>query len=200
MKKTLHREDFTCTVKKCGKVTGHKLSAEKEKDPFALKINPYSVAWKLKTKDKLIPVVVGHIPREISRFVSFLMDYVGRMEGVVLSPEFKASPIPRGGLEIILRTRFTIAEEKSKYLHHLKELIKDYYEPVTELRGSNNGENRLNDIEQHSEEKQNFPRFKIFGRSKFSDNTRFRTFLFSCPNFFAFNVYHKMIKINYLLV
>ena len=130
--------------------TEQKLSAEKEKDSFALKIDPYSVAWKLKTKDKLIPVVVGHIPREISRFVSFLMDYVGRMEGVVLSPEFKASPIPRGGLEIILRTRFTIAEEKSKYLHHLKELIKDYYEPVTELRWSNNGESRIKDMEQHS--------------------------------------------------
>ena len=50
--------------------------------------------------------------------------------------------------------RFTIAEEKSKYLHHLKELIKDYYEPVTDLRRSNNGENRLNDMDQHSEEEQ----------------------------------------------
>ena len=72
------------------------------------------------------------------------MDYGGRMEGVVLSPEFKASPIPRGGLEIILR----------KCLHHLKELIKDYCEPVTDLRRSSNGENRLNDMEQHLEEKQ----------------------------------------------
>ena len=82
------------------------------------------------------------------------MDYGGRMEGVVLLSEFKASPTLRGGLEIIVRTRFTIAEEKSKYPHHLKELIKDYYEPVTDLRRSNNGENRLNDMEQHSEEKQ----------------------------------------------
>ena len=71
------------------------------------------------------------------------MDYGGRMEGAVLSPEFKASPIPRGGLEIILRTR---------YLHHLKELIKDYYEPATDLWWSNNGENRPNDMEQHSEQ------------------------------------------------
>ena len=68
------------------------------------------------------------------------MDYGGRMEGVVLSPEFKASPITTSGLEIILRTRFTIAEEKSKYLHHLKELIKGYYEPLTDLRRSNHGE------------------------------------------------------------
>ena len=129
----LHREDFMCTVKKCGKVR-LKLSAEKEKHPFALKINPCSVAWKLNTKDKLIPY--------LGKFL-FLFPF-GRMEGVVLSPEFKASPIPRGGLEIILR----------KCLHHLKELIKDYYEPVTDLRRSDNGENRLNDTEQHLEEKQ----------------------------------------------
>ena len=89
---------FHVYCKKVWKIpnAGQKLSAEKEKDPFALKTDPYSVAWKLKTKDKLIPVVVGHIPREISRFVSFFMDYGGRMEGVVLSPEFKASQIPRG--------------------------------------------------------------------------------------------------------
>ena len=134
--------------------TGQKLSTEKEKDLLVLKIDPYYVAGKLKTKDKLIPMVVGHIPREISCFVSFFMDYGERMEGVVLSPEFNASPIPRGGLEIILKRRFTIAEEKSKYLHHLKELVKDDYESVTDLRRSNNGENRLNDMEQHSEEKQ----------------------------------------------
>ena len=66
----------------------------------------------------------------------------------------QGTPIPRRGLEIILRKRFTIAEEKSKYLHHLKELIKDYYEPVTDLRRSNNGENHLNDMDQHPEEEQ----------------------------------------------
>ena len=76
------------------------------------------------------------------------------MESVVLSLEFKASPIPRGVLKIILRTRFPIVEEKSKYFHHLKELIKDYYEPVNNLQRSNNRENRLNDMEQHSKEKQ----------------------------------------------
>ena len=39
------------------------LIGEQETDPF----DPY--ARKLQKKDKLVPVVVGHIPREISRFV-----------------------------------------------------------------------------------------------------------------------------------
>ena len=56
--------------------TVQKLSAEKEKNPFAVKIDPYSKAWTLKAKDKLIPVVVGLIPREISRFVPFLWTMV----------------------------------------------------------------------------------------------------------------------------
>ena len=34
-----------------------------------------------------------------------------------------------------------------------------------------------------------FTETKIFGRSKFSENTKFRTLLFSCPKFFVFNVY-----------
>ena len=76
------------------------------------------------------------------------------MEGVILPSWFKAFPILRGGLKIILRAKFTIAEEKSKYLHHLKELVKDYYEPATDLRRSNNGENCLNDMEQHLKKKQ----------------------------------------------
>ena len=106
--------------------TMQKLLAEKEKSTFALKIDPYSVSWKLKTKDKLILVVVGHAAREISRFVSFfygLQWMHGRCCFVT-------------GIQGISKTQgwfFTIAEEKSEYPHHLKELIKDYYEPITDL-------------------------------------------------------------------
>ena len=42
---------------------------EQETDPVALLEDPYAIAWKLQKKDKLGRVVVGHIPREISRFV-----------------------------------------------------------------------------------------------------------------------------------
>ena len=49
----------------------HKLWVKKEQDPKYLKINPYSVASMLRKKDKLILLVVGHIPWGISGFVSF---------------------------------------------------------------------------------------------------------------------------------
>ena len=48
---------------------GECLIGEQETDPVALLEDPYAIAWKLQKKDKLVPVVVGHIPREISRFL-----------------------------------------------------------------------------------------------------------------------------------
>ena len=50
---------------------GEKLKAENEMNPSALRIDPYLVAWKLSRKDKIVAEVVGHVPREIPRFVCF---------------------------------------------------------------------------------------------------------------------------------
>ena len=52
---------------------GECLIGEQETGPVALLEDPYAIAWKLQKKDKLVPVVVGHIPREISRFVWYFM-------------------------------------------------------------------------------------------------------------------------------
>ena len=72
--------------------------AKKEDNEEATKINPYAIAWTLKGKDKVVPVVVGHIPREISRFTKFFLNYGGRTEAKVFSSQYKTSPIPPGGL------------------------------------------------------------------------------------------------------
>ena len=56
----------------CGKLLTMSKNYElKKKDPKSLKINPYSVALKLRKKDEVILLVVGHIPWGISGFVSF---------------------------------------------------------------------------------------------------------------------------------
>ena len=41
-------------------------------------------------------------------------------------------PIPKGGLEIILRVTFTIEEDKKRYVDRLKELISNNYETPQE--------------------------------------------------------------------
>ena len=44
---------------------GGRLVAHKETDNEALENYPYSVAWKIKKKDNILPVVTGHIPKGI---------------------------------------------------------------------------------------------------------------------------------------
>ena len=46
---------------------GQCLYGEQENDKIALMIDPYAIAWKLKSKGKLIVETVGHVPKEISR-------------------------------------------------------------------------------------------------------------------------------------
>ena len=60
----------------------------------ATKNDLYAIAWTVKRKDKLIPVVVGHIPREILWFTKFFLNYGGRIEAKVSSSQYKPSPIP----------------------------------------------------------------------------------------------------------
>ena len=99
-----------------------------ETDPVALLEDPYAIAWKLQKKNNLIPVVVGHIPREISRFLWYFIKYGGKVCSQVHSERPRRSPIPSGGLEILLIAKLTISDEKRRYLAHLKTLIERSYQ------------------------------------------------------------------------
>ena len=88
--------------------------------------DPYAVAWKLQKKDKLVPVVVCHIPREISRFVWYFIKYGGKVCSQVHSERPRLSPIPSGGLEILLMEKLTISDEKRRYLAYLKLIERNY--------------------------------------------------------------------------
>ena len=75
---------------------GECLIAEQRTDPVALLEDPYAIAWKLQKKDKLVPVVAGHIPREISRFVWYIIKYGGKVCSQVHSERPRLSPIQSG--------------------------------------------------------------------------------------------------------
>ena len=110
--------------------TGERLFAEKERDSRALVIDPYAVAFLRRDKSKLIPVVVGHIPQEISRFVFYFLERGGKVEGEVLQAKYYPSPIPKGGLEIPLVVTFKISREKEAIITRLIDRIQQNYEPV----------------------------------------------------------------------
>ena len=77
---------------------GHRLSVFFEKSNV---FDPYAMALARKTKATVTEIqVVGHLPREISRFFKFFCDYGGELSAVVRDPKYRRSPIPQGGLEI----------------------------------------------------------------------------------------------------
>ena len=108
---------------------GKKLEAKKEINEEATKIDSYAIARTVKSKYKLVPVVVGHI----WRFTKYFLNYGGRIEMKVFSWQHKPSPIPSAGLKIPLVIMFSISEEKSAILKHLPNLIDLNYKELTSM-------------------------------------------------------------------
>ena len=86
---------------------GQRILVSLETDVNSKMIDPY--CCKIQTKnDEQRWVTVGHIPREISRFVFFfLRDEGGSVKGELLSTQYRPSPIPAGGLEVPLKLTFS---------------------------------------------------------------------------------------------
>ena len=88
-------------------------------DPYMCAIktrHSYFIGWK----------TVGHIPREISRYVYFFIkEENGKVFGTVKSLKYKASPIPSGVLEVPL---FVIFLCKLKWVVGImEEFIQNFY-------------------------------------------------------------------------
>ena len=88
--------------------------------------------WKRPKKDEIVfaekessRTALEHDP--YSRAVFFFISRSGKVVGRVLDEKCYPSPIPKGGLEILLIVQFKIADEKRKYMGHLKEIITKNY-------------------------------------------------------------------------
>ena len=133
------------------------------KRQVALEIDPYAVAWKLKNINRIAPVVVGHIPREISRAICFFLEKGGTVTGKVFEERCRPSPIPKGGLEILLQTKISIADGKRKYLDRLKCIISENYDPSSETEMLSFREGKeLEEEKQRQEEMIDFEQVIVF--------------------------------------
>ncbi len=128
---------------------GESLFAKKERDPNALLADPYSIAWMRKCPSRLTADVVGHMPREISRFVHYFLIRGGTISAVVTNGRYRPSPIPKGGLEILLSATLTIGNDDQRYLQRLIKLINDNYDPAANHAEHNDS---ANDEEGRSED------------------------------------------------
>ena len=94
------------------------LIGEQETDPVALLEDPYTIAWKLQKKDKLVPVSWSD---PSGNFPVCMVFY--KVWWKVCSQVHSERPIPSGGLEILLMAKLIISDENHRYFAHLKTLI-----------------------------------------------------------------------------
>ena len=75
------------------------------------------------------PSVVGHLPREISRFTYYIIIYGGRVSCQVISVCYRRSPLVQGGLEIPIQVTIDmdIGDSNTRVLKKYEELVMEHY-------------------------------------------------------------------------
>ena len=81
--------------------------------------DPYCCKITISRLDRIGPVTVGHIPREISRYVYYFLAMDGVVSGTVINTQYSHSPIPAGGLEVPLW--LTFAHRKKWIIDRLRD-------------------------------------------------------------------------------
>ena len=79
----------------------------KEVNSISIDIDPYCCRITMKRVDRIKPVAVGHVPRELSRFIFYFIQEGDLVTGTVASTMPTISPIPKGGLEVPILMHFT---------------------------------------------------------------------------------------------
>ena len=90
--------------------------------------DPFSIAIKAVSRERLTNFeIVGHIPREISRFCHYFLNYGGALEGRVRIVKYRPSPIPNGGLEIPIFLIVKKGGSDDSVFEKMKQLVNEYY-------------------------------------------------------------------------
>ena len=103
--------------------------------------DPYAAAWKVKSKGKLVADIVGHMPKEISRAAWFFLERGEKINRKVFEEKYRPSPVPKGGLEIILSAEPRIAGKRRNILKLFKEVIQSNY-----LENADTNSYQINDL------------------------------------------------------
>ena len=77
----------------------------KQVNNISIEIDPY--CCRITRADRIGPVIVSHVPRELSRFIFHFVQERGLVTGTVTSTAPRISPILAGGLEVPILMHFT---------------------------------------------------------------------------------------------
>ena len=95
------------------------------------------IIWIVKRNDKPVPVAIGHISREISRFTKYFLKYSGRIEAKVL--HYTNHPQShQEALKYLRLEKCLISKEKSAIVKQLQKLINLNYEELTSMDAPQN--------------------------------------------------------------
>ena len=86
----------------------------KEVNNIFIDIDPYCCTIAIKRLDRIGPVTVGHVPRELTRFIFYFTQEGGSVTGTVASTTPGISPIPEGRLQVPILMHFTHENKKTK--------------------------------------------------------------------------------------
>ena len=101
-------------------------------DPFAMSIGA-DIPGKLISFD-----IVGYIPREISRFCHYFVNYGGAFEAKVQETKYRPSPIPSGGLEIPILLIIKKGESSSEVFEKMEIKVNEMYIEPDKIKRTNN--------------------------------------------------------------
>lgn len=90
--------------------------------------DPYAMALKISTKSTVTQEkIVGHLPREISRFCKYFDDYGGKLCAIIKTEKYRRSPIPQGGLEIPIELIIDQGKSSDVIFTKMREFVTEYY-------------------------------------------------------------------------
>ena len=89
-------EDTMFTAKQAGEIYTYisMLWCLKKVNNISINVHPYCCRIPIKRVDRIRPVTVGHVPRELSRFVFYSFQEGGSVTGTVASTTLRISPKP----------------------------------------------------------------------------------------------------------
>ena len=107
---------------------GQKLTIKRDKLNL---FDPYSIGLFCEIKGKIEKLsLVGHLPREISRFCKFFLEYDGFLDATVRMTKFRRSPLPQGGLEIPIKLCIGKGKASLEVFRKMKGFVlENYLEP-----------------------------------------------------------------------
>lgn len=90
--------------------------------------DPYAMGLFAKIPGKITEeTLVGHIPREISRFCLYFTKYGGILSATVRQTKFRRSPLPQGGLEIPITLYIQRGESDDRIYNQMRGFAQEYY-------------------------------------------------------------------------